>query len=657
MERCPVTVVIPCYRQEHYLDESVGSVLAQTCPPAAVHIVDDGSDTPEKASHFQRILALDSRIRVIAKPNGGLSSARNAGIRECETPFVLPLDADDQLHPEFLARTSPHLSRNPRLGFVYTWLQCFEDDEMVWQCPPFDPARLLRRNLLAHCTLFRRAMWEDIGGYDETFLTGMEDWDFWISAVEKGWAGACVPEILFFYRVRRDSMLQSLTTQRPIRRAILARLLEKHAAVYRHLPELADADAWCARMEDEERNPGGDSFTLAGRSGLYKAVRKTSLAAGYARARTRRRDRRLLMEVPALREGGMEQMALQLAAGLGRLGIDTTFLCTDEPGPWGERALRDGHRLRVLGDDKHREFLQVVAAENPALLMAHGSRLCTPWAVRAFLPVVWTVHALHPWWHPEDWRLVREMLPEVTHVIAVSDTAAACFARQTGLTRDQVRTIPNGIEPPPERPGIGFASPVRLLMAGRYHPAKGHALGLEALADLRRRGHRATLTAFGPVSADPWHHRHLMERAAALGLADDVALRDAAEWSPARYAEADIVLMPSVAEGFGLVAAEAAAAGLPVVMTDTGCVRELRLAGAQLEVVPPPLTAPLDYTVYQIAQYAWPEDAPAALADAVERVLNESPAHACGAVEYVRRAFSLRTMAEDYAGLLRGLLP
>ncbi|MEI6226502.1 MAG: glycosyltransferase, partial [Deltaproteobacteria bacterium] len=104
-ERCPtVSVVIPCFRQAHYLEECVASVVAQESRDWEIVIVDDGSpdDTAEVA---HRIIERhpDRAIRLVRQANGGLADARNAGVRESRGAYVLPLDADDLLDPRMIS--------------------------------------------------------------------------------------------------------------------------------------------------------------------------------------------------------------------------------------------------------------------------------------------------------------------------------------------------------------------------------------------------------------------------------------------------------------------------------------------------------------------------------------------------------------------------
>lgn len=103
MEHKLISVIIPVYNVEKYLDRCVQSVLHQTLQELEIILVDDGS--PDGSPAMCDAYALqDKRIRVIHKKNGGLASARNAGLREATGEYIFFLDSDDWLDLDGLER-------------------------------------------------------------------------------------------------------------------------------------------------------------------------------------------------------------------------------------------------------------------------------------------------------------------------------------------------------------------------------------------------------------------------------------------------------------------------------------------------------------------------------------------------------------------------
>jgi glycosyltransferase involved in cell wall biosynthesis len=94
------TAVIPLFDKAATIQRAVDSVAAQTCAPAEILIVNDGSTDGGEAIARQQA---NVRVRVIDQPNRGVSAARNTGLREAAQPFVAFLDADDRWRPGFLA--------------------------------------------------------------------------------------------------------------------------------------------------------------------------------------------------------------------------------------------------------------------------------------------------------------------------------------------------------------------------------------------------------------------------------------------------------------------------------------------------------------------------------------------------------------------------
>ncbi len=112
-----ISVVIPVYNIKKYVSYAVCSVLAQTFQNWEVYLVDDGS-TDGSAEVCDALAVGDKRIRVIHKSNGGLSSARNVGIKNATGEWVILLDGDDYLHPETLKTLQALVYNHPDLDFI-----------------------------------------------------------------------------------------------------------------------------------------------------------------------------------------------------------------------------------------------------------------------------------------------------------------------------------------------------------------------------------------------------------------------------------------------------------------------------------------------------------------------------------------------------------
>lgn len=195
-----VSVVVPCFNQGQFLDQAVQSVLDQGYRDFEIIVVDDGSTEPQSL----RILENYERpqTRVLRTENRGLPLARNEGIRQATGKYILPLDADDKIHPAYLERAVRLLEANDNLGIVYPKVEFFGELQGVWELPPPRLPEILLGNVMVCSSFFRRADWQSVGGYNPNMKYGYEDLDLWLSIIALGREVATIPEVMFYYRRR-----------------------------------------------------------------------------------------------------------------------------------------------------------------------------------------------------------------------------------------------------------------------------------------------------------------------------------------------------------------------------------------------------------------------------------------------------------------------
>ncbi|MCZ8312800.1 MAG: glycosyltransferase family A protein [Magnetospirillum sp.] len=221
-----ISVVVPCYNAHRYLAETLASVRAQTFADVEIVLVDDGSNDPATLAF---LADLPPDIKFVRKPNGGLSSARNAGFAAASGSYVLPLDADDRIAPDMLARCAAILDADPTVDFVYTQIDVFGDERGVVR-KTWNRFEQLATNQLPYCMLMRKSTWQRVGGYDETMLEGYEDWEFNLRLSKAGLRGVAVAAPLFRYRRLATGMLRSVSQQRHAR--IWRQMRGKHPDLY-----------------------------------------------------------------------------------------------------------------------------------------------------------------------------------------------------------------------------------------------------------------------------------------------------------------------------------------------------------------------------------------------------------------------------------------
>ncbi len=123
-----ISVIVPVYHVEKYLDTCVQSILNQTYKDLEIILVDDGSADAcsRMCDEYEK---LDSRVKVIHKENGGLSDARNAGLDVATGDYIAFVDSDDYIHPDMYANMYAFLERNPDFNLVMCRYKKVEEDE------------------------------------------------------------------------------------------------------------------------------------------------------------------------------------------------------------------------------------------------------------------------------------------------------------------------------------------------------------------------------------------------------------------------------------------------------------------------------------------------------------------------------------------------
>lgn len=186
-----VSIIIPCYKQAQFLPDAIESALNQTYKDIEVIVVNDGS--PDNTSQVVRKYP---KVKLIEQQNKGLSAARNAGIKKSSGGWIVTLDADDKLHPDFIKKT---IGKN---DIVSTRLETFGRETRSWKSELSNPTYqdLLKKNHINCCSIFKKDCWTLTGGYDENMKEGFEDWAYWLDCAKAGFNITSINDTLFYYR-------------------------------------------------------------------------------------------------------------------------------------------------------------------------------------------------------------------------------------------------------------------------------------------------------------------------------------------------------------------------------------------------------------------------------------------------------------------------
>ena len=205
-----ISIIIPVFNQVSYLEESIESAYNQTLPPYEIIIVDDGSTdgSGEIADRymFRDFPGVESPVKVIHQVNKGLSSARNTGIMAATGDYILPLDGDDMLMPNAVARITQEIQKTNGDIIASSFKEFgLSNREVILQGFTMDDLKVANR--LGYFSAIRRSALLEVGGYNPKMKWGWEDWDLWFDLFKRGKSIAIIQDILVMYRVKEKSMI------------------------------------------------------------------------------------------------------------------------------------------------------------------------------------------------------------------------------------------------------------------------------------------------------------------------------------------------------------------------------------------------------------------------------------------------------------------
>lgn len=204
-----VSVVIPAFNRAETIAETFDSLLAQSFEDWEAVVVDDGSEDTT-AEIVRAYAARDHRFRLHRQANAGVSAARNTGIAEAKSPWLMFLDADDWLAPDALTRLSAAAAQDRHVALaVGGSVQMLSDgSQQPEETPPSEEELFLTFARTCafsiHACIVSTARVRAVGGFDDTLVT-CEDWDLWLRIARTLPRLARVQEKVAYYRIREGS--------------------------------------------------------------------------------------------------------------------------------------------------------------------------------------------------------------------------------------------------------------------------------------------------------------------------------------------------------------------------------------------------------------------------------------------------------------------
>lgn len=260
-----VSVIVPVRNCRDYIHEAIDSILDQSFADLEILVMDDGSDDFD----YQSLNSYDQRIRVTRLAGGGVSRARNAGMRLARGQYLAFLDADDFWFPGKLGAQIAYFGNHPEVGVVFGGFVKWQKESngtfppatsLTTDCSNLVQAdtersgwlytRLLMGLLVGMNTaIIRRTLYDRLGGFDESMRIG-EDYDYWLRASRITQMHALAGPVAL-YRIHTSSAMN-----RPDPENHLAVLLQTSRARW----GLAGADGTAVSQKDFRRRVAASEF-------------------------------------------------------------------------------------------------------------------------------------------------------------------------------------------------------------------------------------------------------------------------------------------------------------------------------------------------------------------------------------------------------------
>ncbi len=565
-----VTIVTPFYNAGKYFEQTFYCVMNQTFPWFEWVVVDDGSTDEDSISILEDLCSHDERIVLLRKENGGISSARNMGIRNARTDIIVPLDADDLIEPTFIEINYWALHFNPDYDWAYSNSVGFHNQEYLWD-KRFDAMTLKKYNFLTYCGAIRKNAIEQVGCYDEVTKHYYEDWRLWLKLLSHHKKPVKTNNYGFWYR-RLDSGVLSLVNNDPDVQDLARRLIDDAAST-------ADISV-CAK-----------EYPTVSRHESYQPPKVSSWSQSVF---ADHKKIHVLMLIPWMEMGGADRYNLDVCSRIDREQFEIGIICS-QPGQnaWRQRfaeCVSDIFCLPDFLDERDwPEFLSyyIKSREVDVLFISNSywGYNMLPWIRKEFPQLV-----ILDYVHMEEWlwrrggyaRLSGVMGDIVERTLVCNGKTNEVMSKDFGRDPASIETMYIGVDhryyaaqvvesgTARKRLGIADNRPL-VLFPCRMHPQKRPFLMLEIAKQLRK---SIPNVAFAVVGDGPQLDQ-LRRRVTEEELQDTVYFAGAVQDVRPFYNDAQVTLICSLNEGLSLTAYESLSMGTPVITSDVGGQKEL----------------------------------------------------------------------------------
>ena len=575
-----ISVIIPFFNSEKYIEQTVTSVLNQTFPYYEILIIDDGSKDEKSLEKLEKIEKLDKRIKVFHKENEGLAATRDFGASKSSSccKYLMFLDDDDLIEPTFLECGYWTLETNKEASWVYSDSVGFGTQEYVWN-KYFDSDKMKKVNELVSSTLVRKSDFELVNGYELREKAVNEDWNFWLKLLAKEKYPVHMSFYGQWYRRKETGELQKSRTNKERALEIInetaSKINKKVEAIqyprYKYNYDLILEEVEGIIIPEKENNKIN-----------------------------------LLFIMPWMITGGADLFNLNLVKGLDKDKFTVTIITT-EP---NKNVLRQEfekyatvYDLTSFLDQKYwLAFINyIIKKENINLILNSNSKF--GYAILPYIKSTYVEIPIIDYVHMEEWynrnggysRYSAMYKSVIDKTLVCNENSRKILINYFGKSEDEVETVYIGVDENKFNPEKYNKQKILqkylrkdekkkiLSYICRISEQKRPMLLLQIIAKLKQKRQDFKVLVVGDGNL----LGKMKERAKELNIYDDIVFTGALSNTSEIYAISDLTINCSLKEGLALTSYESLSMGVPVVSSDVGGQKELITSevGKTIEVI------------------------------------------------------------------------
>ncbi len=568
-----ISIATAYYNCKDYIMQTAYSILNQTFPYWEWNIVNDGSTEEGTKELLEKLKSMDSRIHVFEQKNAGRLEARDNAVKHASCDLVFILDSDDVIDKTYLECAYFTMLTNPDVAWVYADVVTFDGQNFLWK-KLFDCEQEKKENILPVCSLIKKQVIEEVGGYAAVDKDVHEDWHMWLRMIEKGYYPARMNYYGFWYRSKKEGGTMASIKNNAER--------QKHAE-----EEIAKQAKKIKKNVTAIQYPVSTNFNFDSYPYTFEWDRQPI---------NKREKKNLLFIFPWLKLGGADKFNFDLISNLTQDEYEITILTTEPCDYVWRQRFEKYATIFDLTSFLHRRdwpaFIHyIMKSRNIDLVFQSQSYFgyyVLPW-LKSYFPEIPFVDYLHA----ENWSWRNGEYPRDSTAIAqIVDKTYTCtkylkneMSEKMERTTDNVQAVYIGVNPNEFNPDIVKISEdeklekavekhkdkKKILFCCRISIEKRPILALRILKKLCEKRNDIVLFVVGDGPMLQKTKRETNK----LGLENNVEFFGSKDNVKPFYKACDVELICSLSEGLTLTTYEAMSMKKPVVSADIGGQSEL----------------------------------------------------------------------------------